>query len=73
MKPILTTDCFPPFAGAGKQFAYQEMRLFLGTLLWKYDMKFPPGFDSYGWENSIEDNGTLLEIHTPLEIIVTRR
>ncbi|KAL8276748.1 hypothetical protein RQP46_010857 [Phenoliferia psychrophenolica] len=55
------------------QFAYQEMRLFLATLLWKYDMKFAPGFDSYAWEKTIEDNGTLLEIHAPLEVVFTRR
>lgn len=54
-------------------FAYQEMRLFIATLLWKYDMKFAPGFDSYKFEASIIDNGTLLEIEKPLEVIVTRR
>jgi len=64
---------FGPFHCVGKQFAYQEMRLFMATLLWKYDMKFAPGFDSYAWERSIEDNGTLLEIHEPLKVLVTRR
>lgn len=36
----------------GKQFAYQEMRLVLATLLRRYEMKEAPGFDSQVFEDS---------------------
>lgn len=62
-----------PNSCVGKQFAYQEMRLFISAILLRYDMCFRPGFDSYAWAKSVEDNGTLLENHKPLEVIFTRR
>ncbi|KAL8278141.1 hypothetical protein RQP46_009465 [Phenoliferia psychrophenolica] len=64
---------FGPFHCVGKQFAYQEMRLFTATILHKYKVAFRPGFDSFAWEKNIEDNGTLLEISEPLDVILTRR
>ncbi|KAL8283368.1 hypothetical protein RQP46_005778 [Phenoliferia psychrophenolica] len=63
---------FLPFC-VGKQFAYQEMRLFTTTIMSKYKLKFRDGFDSQAWANGIEDNGTLLEIYDPLEVVVSRR
>ena len=49
------------------------MRLFTATILWKYKVALRPGFDSYAWEKSIIDNGTLLEISEPLDVILTSR
>jgi hypothetical protein len=49
------------------------MRLLIATLVWKYDLAFKPGFDSHAFENSIIENGTLLEITRPLEVVVNRR
>jgi hypothetical protein len=61
------------YSCVGKQFAYQEMRLFIATILWKYHMSFKAGFDSVAWEEHVKDNGTLLEIHEPLEVVLTSR
>jgi hypothetical protein len=57
----------------GKQFAYQEMRMLIATLVSKFDISFKPGFDSYAFEKGIIENGTLLELTRPLEVVVTRR
>lgn len=70
---LVVADCSSARSCVGKQFAYQEMRLFIATILWKYDMKFSAGFDSYAWEAHVKDNGTLLEIHEPLDVVLACR
>jgi len=64
---------YGPFHCVGKQFAYQEMRLLLVTLVWKYNFHFKPEFDFDAWLTSIDDNGSLLDITKPLMVQVTRR
>lgn len=69
---------FPHFslAGAyhcvGKQFALQEMRMVIATIVHKYDMAESSNFDTDLWESSIEDRG-LIEIHKPLSVTLKKR
>lgn len=64
---------FGAFHCPGKQFAYQEMRIVIATLLFKYDASFPEGFDSFAFEHNLKDNGSLIEVMDPLPVIFTRR
>lgn len=49
------------------------MRILIATLIYKYDVDFEAGFDSYAFESAIRDNGSLLEIITPLKVVFTKR
>lgn len=64
---------FGPYHCVGKQFAYQEMRLFVATLLWKYDLSFAPGFNPTNFYDAVEENGSILELRTPLKLVFKRR
>lgn len=55
-----------------KNFALQEMRMLVATLVRRYDITFAPGFDPVAWEEKIEDRNQI-EIHTALSMVLTRR
>jgi hypothetical protein len=48
------------------------MRLVIATIFRRFDIERGPGFDPFDYENHIEDRG-LLEIHSPLSVILKRR
>jgi cytochrome P450 len=48
----LCLSIYGPYHCPGKQFAMQEMRILLATIIRKYDMKLAPGFDAQAFEVS---------------------
>lgn len=59
------------FSCLGKNLAYQELRLFLGTVVKNFDFTFAPGFTFDQYEKVIAYKGTLLL--GPLQIVMTTR
>lgn len=45
----------------------------MATLLWKYDLSFAPGFSPAAFQGAIEENGSILELRKPLELVFRRR
>jgi len=70
------TRAFVPFtvgqyACLGKNLAYQELRLFLGTVAKNFDFAYAPGYDFEQYERKIKYKGTLLL--GSLEMVLTPR
>ncbi|KAL8279989.1 hypothetical protein RQP46_007570 [Phenoliferia psychrophenolica] len=63
---------YGPYHCPGKQFAYQEMRLLLSTIVRKFDMKLRPGFDAEAFERSWEDR-TITDIQGEFPVILSPR
>ncbi|KAL8287048.1 hypothetical protein RQP46_004054 [Phenoliferia psychrophenolica] len=61
-----------PFHCVGRNFALQEMRMTIATLVRRYDMSLAPGFDAAHFEREIADRGQI-EIKLPLSVVMTRR
>jgi cytochrome P450 len=59
------------FACLGKNLAYQELRLFMGYVMRKFDFGFAPGFDPAEFDQNIKYKGTLLI--GPLPLVFTER
>jgi cytochrome P450 len=59
------------YACLGKNLAYQELRLFMATVVKKFDFEFAQGFDPAEFERDIKYKGTLLI--GPLMVKMTAR
>lgn len=68
----ISTGTTDPSQCPGKQFAYQEMRLVLGTILRRYDLAEAPGFNSHDFERSFVDRA-IVDIPTALRVVLTKR
>lgn len=60
------------FMFPGKQFAYQEMRLLLATIVSRWDIKPAPGFDGDAFEASWEDR-TITDLLGKFNVVMTPR
>ncbi|KAF2092489.1 cytochrome P450 [Rhizodiscina lignyota] len=61
-----------PYHCVGRNFAMQEMRYTVASLVRRYNMRFADGFNIQEFEKRIEDR-SVLEIEHPLEVIIERR
>lgn len=63
---------YGPYHCPGKQFAYQEMRLLLATIIRNWDMKPSPEYNSQSFEASWEDR-TITDLLGPFKVIMVPR
>ncbi|KAJ9650828.1 hypothetical protein H2198_009876 [Neophaeococcomyces mojaviensis] len=62
-----------PYHCVGRNFAWQEMRYTIATLVSRYDMRLAEkGFDSLAFEELVQDR-SVLEIEGELKVVITRR
>ena len=62
---------FGPANCVGKQLAYREMRLVIATLVKKYDIRFPGGYEPDRYVNQLKDDTVLTKGELP--VIITKR
>ncbi|KAH9918659.1 cytochrome P450 [Fomitopsis serialis] len=73
---VLTPNAFMAFSAGpanciGKPLALMQMRIMLASLLQAFDMRFPEGYDSRQWLDSLKDS--FVTTRGSLPVILTRR